>query len=44
MGRYHSTWYKKQCPEGFGKVLTEAKRALDPAGILNPGVIVDPLR
>jgi len=44
IGRYHSTWYKKQRPEGFGKVLLAAKKVLDPAGILNPGVIVDPPR
>ncbi|MDA2920360.1 FAD-binding oxidoreductase [Desulfobacterota bacterium AH_259_B03_O07] len=44
VGRYHQSWYKKQRPEGFGLVLESAKRVLDPAGILNPGVLVDPIR
>jgi alkyldihydroxyacetonephosphate synthase len=44
VGRYHREWYLKQRPEGFGRVLESAKRVLDPAGILNPGVLVDPLR
>jgi len=44
VGRYHQSWYKKQRPEGFGLVLKSAKQVLDPAGILNPGVLVDPLR
>ncbi|MEE9252547.1 MAG: FAD-binding oxidoreductase [Thermodesulfobacteriota bacterium] len=44
VGRYHHEWYKKQRPDGFGKVLEEAKRVLDPAGIMNPGVLIDPQR
>ena len=44
VGRYHHAWYKKQRPEGFGRVLQSAKMVLDPAGILNPGVLVDPIR
>lgn len=43
VGRYHKEWYLRQRPEGFGRVLESAKRVLDPAGILNPGVLVDPV-
>ena len=41
IGRYHDKWYKKQCPEAFARVLKAAKQQLDPAGIMNPGVLVD---
>lgn len=41
IGRYHDKWYKKQRPEAFGRVLKAAKKELDPAGIMNPGVLVD---
>jgi alkyldihydroxyacetonephosphate synthase len=40
VGRDHRPGYERQRPELFGRVLHAAKRALDPAGILNPGVIV----
>jgi alkyldihydroxyacetonephosphate synthase len=40
VGRDHRAGYERQRPELFGRVLHAAKRALDPAGILNPGVIV----
>ncbi len=40
VGRDHHRWYAEQRPEPVGRALTAAKRALDPAGILNPGVIV----
>jgi alkyldihydroxyacetonephosphate synthase len=39
VGRDHDPWYRRQRPEPFGRVLAAAKRELDPAGILNPGVI-----
>lgn len=42
VGRYHHKWYKQQRPELFGELLKAAKRTLDPAGIMNPGVLVDP--
>jgi alkyldihydroxyacetonephosphate synthase len=40
VGRAHMTWYREQRPALFGKALEAAKRALDPAGIMNPGVLV----
>jgi len=40
VGRDHRAGYERQRPELFGRALHAAKRALDPAGILNPGVIV----
>ncbi len=40
VGRDHDRWYRAQRPEPVERALTAAKAALDPAGILNPGVIV----
>ena len=40
VGRDHMPWYARQRPELFGAVLAAAKARLDPAGIMNPGVIV----
>ena len=42
VGRDHRAWYDRQRPEPFARALVAAKRALDPASILNPGVLVDP--
>jgi alkyldihydroxyacetonephosphate synthase len=33
-------WYRRQRPALFGEALSAAKAKLDPAGILNPGVLV----
>jgi alkyldihydroxyacetonephosphate synthase len=44
VGRDHRRWYDRQRPEAFAAALASAKQALDPAGVLNPGVLVDPLR
>jgi alkyldihydroxyacetonephosphate synthase len=44
VGRDHRPWYDRQRPPLFAEALVAAKRTLDPAGILNPGVLVDPLR
>ena len=42
VGRDHRPWYDKQRPEPYALALRAAKRALDPAGIMNPGVLIDP--
>jgi alkyldihydroxyacetonephosphate synthase len=42
VGRDHRPWYDRQRPDRFADALRAAKHALDPAGILNPGVLVDP--
>ncbi|MGH8986574.1 MAG: FAD-binding oxidoreductase [Acidimicrobiia bacterium] len=42
VGRDHRPWYDRQRPQPFADALRAAKAALDPAGILNPGVLIDP--
>jgi len=42
VGRDHRPWYDRQRPELFAAALKAAKRALDPQGLLNPGVLIDP--
>jgi alkyldihydroxyacetonephosphate synthase len=42
VGRDHRPWYDKQRPDLFAAALRAAKRAIDPQGLLNPGVLVDP--
>jgi alkyldihydroxyacetonephosphate synthase len=42
VGRDHRRWYERQRPEPFAAALRAAKAAVDPAGILNPGVLIDP--
>lgn len=44
VGRDHRPWYDRQRPDAFAGALRAAKAALDPAGVLNPGVLIDPLR
>jgi alkyldihydroxyacetonephosphate synthase len=44
VGRDHRPWYDRQRPDPFAAALRAAKAELDPAGILNPGVLVDPVR
>ena len=40
VGRDHQKWYEQQRPALFGDVLADAKKRLDPKGMLNPGVVV----
>jgi alkyldihydroxyacetonephosphate synthase len=42
VGRDHRRWYDRERPELFGEALRAVKHTLDPAGILNPGVLLDP--
>jgi alkyldihydroxyacetonephosphate synthase len=42
VGRDHRPWYDRQRPQHFAAALAAAKRSLDPAGVLNPGVLIDP--
>jgi alkyldihydroxyacetonephosphate synthase len=42
VGRDHRPWYDRQRPEPFAAALRAAKAAVDPAGILNPGALIDP--
>jgi alkyldihydroxyacetonephosphate synthase len=39
VGRDHMPWYERQRPELVGAALAAAKQRLDPAGLLNPGVL-----
>jgi alkyldihydroxyacetonephosphate synthase len=41
VGRDHRPWYDAQRPDLFAAALRAAKSAVDPAGTLNPGVLVD---
>jgi alkyldihydroxyacetonephosphate synthase len=41
VGRDHRPGYDRQRPEAFALALAGAKRALDPHGVLNPGVLID---
>jgi alkyldihydroxyacetonephosphate synthase len=43
VGRDHRPWYDRQRPEPFMRALRAAKRELDPSGLLNPGVLFDPV-
>jgi len=42
VGRDHRPWYDRQRPDAFAAALRAAKQDLDPAGTLNPGVLIDP--
>jgi len=42
VGRDHRPYYDRQRPAPFAAALRAAKAELDPAAILNPGVLIDP--
>ena len=41
IGRDHRRWYDRQRPDAFAAALRAAKSAVDPAGLLNPGALID---
>ena len=41
VGRYHRPWYDQERPPLFAEAYGAVRRALDPAGIMNPGVLID---
>jgi alkyldihydroxyacetonephosphate synthase len=41
VGRDHRPWYDRQRSDAFADALRAVKSRLDPAGILNPGVLID---
>lgn len=41
LGRDHRPWYDQERPPLFAEALRAAKRALDPKGSLNPGILFD---
>lgn len=41
VGRNHKEWYAEQIPENYGESLQAVKSVLDPAGVMNPGVLLD---
>jgi alkyldihydroxyacetonephosphate synthase len=43
VGRLHRPWYDRERPEPFAAALRAMKGELDPAGVLNPGVLIDPI-
>jgi alkyldihydroxyacetonephosphate synthase len=44
VGRDHRPWYLREVPELFAAALHAAKAEFDPAGIMNPGVLIPPAR
>ena len=41
VGRDHRPWYDRQRPDPFAAALRAVKTAVDPRGLLNPGVLLD---
>jgi alkyldihydroxyacetonephosphate synthase len=42
VGRLHRPWYDRERPALFAAALRATKRAMDPAGVMNPGALIDP--
>ncbi|MBV9811409.1 MAG: FAD-binding oxidoreductase, partial [Acetobacteraceae bacterium] len=42
VGREHRPWYDRERPDLFAAALRTVKSTLDPRGLLNPGVLIDP--
>jgi alkyldihydroxyacetonephosphate synthase len=42
VGRVHRPYWQSERPEPFAAALRAAKRAVDPAGIMNPGALFEP--
>jgi alkyldihydroxyacetonephosphate synthase len=41
VGRTHRPWYDRERPALFAASLSAVKRTLDPASVMNPGVLID---
>jgi alkyldihydroxyacetonephosphate synthase len=41
LGRHHRPGYDRQRPDLFATQLLAAERAVDPDGLLNPGILID---
>ena len=44
VGRDHRPFYERQRPDPFAAALRGAKAAVDPAGVMNPGVLLEAAR
>ncbi|MDZ4869891.1 MAG: FAD-binding oxidoreductase [Alphaproteobacteria bacterium] len=42
VGRDHRPGYTRECPPLFAEALRAAKASVDPNGLMNPGVLIDP--
>ncbi len=42
LGRDHRHWYDQERPPLFAESIRAVKRTLDPKGVLNPGILIDP--